>query len=81
MRFPVVSSWICGPEILHTMTWLDRWPDADDRTRIVFIAQGTTRAELKEIIELLDRMSARTHKARERGRLTREQAAVYKAES
>jgi G3E family GTPase len=60
--------------ILHTMTWLDRWPDADERSRIVFIAQGTTRAELKEIIEMLDRMSARTYKARERGRLAREQA-------
>jgi G3E family GTPase len=60
--------------ILHTMTWLDRWPDADERTRIVFIAQGTTRAELKEIVEMLDRMSARTFKARERGRIAREQA-------
>jgi G3E family GTPase len=60
--------------ILHTMTWLDRWPDADERTRIVFIAQGTTRAELKEIVEMLDRMSARTFQARERGRIAREQA-------
>jgi len=60
--------------ILHTMTWLDRWPDADERSRIIFIAQGTTRAELKEIIETLDRMSARTYKAREKGRLVREQA-------
>jgi len=60
--------------ILHTMTWLDGWPDADERSRIVFIAQGTTRAELKEIIEMLDRMSARTYKAREKGRLAREQA-------
>jgi len=58
--------------ILHTMTWLDRWPDADERSRIVFIAQGATRAELKEIIEMLDRMSARTFKAREKGRLARE---------
>jgi G3E family GTPase len=60
--------------ILHTMTWLDRWPDADERTRIVFIAQGTTRAELKEIVELLDRMSVRTFKARERARVARAQA-------
>ena len=60
--------------ILHTMTWLDRWPDADERSRIVFIAQGTTGAELKEIIGMLDRMSARTSKAREKGRLAHEQA-------
>ena len=26
--------------LLHTMTWLDRWPDNDHRTRIVFITQG-----------------------------------------
>jgi G3E family GTPase len=60
--------------ILHTMTWLDRWPDQDQRTRIIFIAQGTTRAELKDLIEMLDRMSARTYKAREKGRLAHEQA-------
>lgn len=59
--------------LLHTMTWLDKWPDADDRTRVVFITQGIVRAKLKEVIELLDRMSARTFKARERGRLAREQ--------
>ena len=25
--------------LLHTMTWLDRWPDDDQRTRIVFIVK------------------------------------------
>jgi len=54
--------------LLHTMTWLARWPDADERTRIVFIVQGIAAGELKDMIELLDRMSARTFKARERGR-------------
>jgi G3E family GTPase len=67
--------------ILHTMTWLERWPDADERTRIVFIAQGTTRAELKDMIETLDRMSARTYKARERGRLAHEQATKDEAKT
>jgi len=56
--------------LLHTMTWLDRWPDADQRSRIVFITQGIPRASLKDVIELLDRVSARTFKARERGRRT-----------
>ncbi len=60
--------------LLHTMTWLDRWPSADVRTRIVFITQGIVRDRLKEIIELLDRMSARTFAARERGRLARDTA-------
>ncbi len=54
--------------LLHTMTWLERWPDSDRRTRIVFITQGIPRDSLKDIIDLLDRVSARTFKARSRGR-------------
>ena len=54
--------------LLHTMTWLDRWPDSDHRTRIVFITQGIPRDSLKDIIDLLDRVSSRTFKARARGR-------------
>jgi hypothetical protein len=46
------------------MTWLDRWPDADQRTRIVFITQGVVRATLKDMIEMLSRVAARTAKAR-----------------
>lgn len=57
--------------LLHTLTWLDQWPDADTRTRVVFITQGIVRNRLKEIIELLDRMSKRTFEAREKGRLAR----------
>ena len=54
--------------LLHTMTWLDRWPDGDHRTRIVFITQGIPKENLKDIIDLLDRVSSRTFKARMRGR-------------
>ena len=57
--------------LLHTMTWLEAWPDADQRTRVVFITQGVVRDKLKEVIELLNRMSERTFKARENGRLAR----------
>ena len=57
--------------LLHTLTWLDQWPDADERTRVVFITQGIVRERLREIIELLDRMSKNTFEARERGRLAR----------
>jgi G3E family GTPase len=60
--------------LLHTMTWLDRWPDADQRTRIVFITQGVPRESLKDIIDLLDRVSSRTFKARARGREAHEAA-------
>jgi G3E family GTPase len=60
--------------LLHTMTWLDHWPDKDENTRIVFITQGITGNELREIVELLDRVGARTFKARERARLVQEAA-------
>ncbi|MGB9114372.1 CobW family GTP-binding protein [Bradyrhizobium sp.] len=50
--------------LLHTMTWLEQWPDADHRTRVVFITQGVVQAALKDMIEMLDRIAARTAKAR-----------------
>ena len=60
--------------LLHNLTWLDHWPDSDQRTRVVFITQGIALNNLKEMIELLDRMSKRTFEAKERGRLEREKA-------
>jgi G3E family GTPase len=53
--------------LLHNMTWLAKWPDADQRTRIVFISQGIASVDLRDMVELLDRVSARTFKARHRG--------------
>jgi G3E family GTPase len=64
--------------LLHTMTWLDRWPDADQRTRIIFITQGIPRDSLRDIVDLLDRVSSRTFKARERGRKAHEAARATK---
>jgi G3E family GTPase len=55
--------------LLHNLTWLEKWPSADERTRIVFITQGIARDKLKDVVEILDRMSKRTFAARERGRL------------
>ena len=60
--------------LLHTMTWLDRWPDGDHRSRIIFITQGIPRDSLRDVIDLLDRVSARTFKARDRGRKAHEVA-------
>ena len=57
--------------LLHSMTWLEKWPSADQRTRLVFITQGIARSKLKEIIDLLDRMSERTYAAREKARQAR----------
>ena len=52
--------------LLHNLTWLDRWPDADRRSKIVFITQNFERAEVESMIELIDRVSARTAAARAR---------------
>jgi G3E family GTPase len=52
--------------LLHNISWLDRWPDADRRTRMVFITQNIDRASVEEMIALLDRVATRTAKARER---------------
>jgi G3E family GTPase len=60
--------------LLHTMTWLDQWPDSDHRTQVVFITQGIPRANLKDVIDLLDRVSSRTFRAREKGRQAMAQA-------
>lgn len=52
--------------LLHNISWLDRWPDKDRRTRIVFITQNIPRATVEEMIGLLDRVATRTARARER---------------
>jgi G3E family GTPase len=52
--------------LLHNLTWLDRWPDEDRRSKIVFITQGFDRSEVEDMIALLDRVAARTAAARAR---------------
>ena len=52
--------------LLHNLYWLERWPDADRRTRIVFITQNIPKATIEEMIALLDRVATRTATARER---------------
>jgi G3E family GTPase len=53
-------------QLLHTISWLDRWPDADRRSKIVFITQGFERAEVEDMIAVLDRVATRTAAARKR---------------
>jgi G3E family GTPase len=50
--------------LLHNLSWLSQWPDADHRTRIVFITQGIPPEELAELVNLLDRVAQRTANAR-----------------
>ena len=52
--------------LLHNLTWLERWPDADRRSRVVFITQGFDRAEVEDMIAVLDRVATRTAAARAR---------------
>ena len=52
--------------LLHNLTWLERWPDTDRRSRIVFITQGFDRAEVEDMIAVLDRVAERTAAARSR---------------
>ncbi len=52
--------------LLHNLTFLERWPDADRRSKIVFITQGFDRAEVEDMIGLLDRVATRTAAARAR---------------
>jgi G3E family GTPase len=53
-------------QLLHNLTWLDRWPDADRRSKIVFITQGYDRADVEDMIAVLDRVASRTAAARAR---------------
>jgi G3E family GTPase len=52
--------------LLHNLSWLERWPDADRRSKIVFITQGFDRADVEDMIAVLDRVAARTADARSR---------------
>jgi G3E family GTPase len=52
--------------LLHNLSWLERWPDADHRSKIVFITQGFDRADVEDMIALLDRVATRTAAARAR---------------
>jgi G3E family GTPase len=52
--------------LLHNLSWLERWPDADRRSKIVFITQGFDRADVEDMIALLDRVATRTAAARAR---------------
>jgi G3E family GTPase len=56
--------------LLHNIAWLDRWPDGDRRTRIVFIVQNIKRQTVEDMIGLLDRVARRTAKAREKAAQT-----------
>lgn len=53
-------------QLLHNLAWLDRWPDDDRTSKIVFITQGYDRADVEDMIAVLDRVASRTAAARAR---------------
>lgn len=52
--------------LLHNLVWLEKWPDDDRRSRIVFITEGIRRNDLEEMVSLLDRVAHRTAAAKAR---------------
>ena len=52
--------------LLHNLSWLERWPDQDRRSKFVFITQGFDRTEVEDMIAVLDRVATRTAAARAR---------------
>jgi G3E family GTPase len=52
--------------LLHNLSWLAGWPDEDRRSKLVFITQGFDRAEVEDMIAVLDRVATRTAAARAR---------------
>ena len=65
--------------LLHNAVWLDRWPDEDRRTRIVFITKNMPPRDLEEMVTLLDRVATRTAAARARAAASLEEEAVGEA--
>jgi len=53
-------------QLMHSLSWLDRWPGPDRRTRIVFITMDQAAQEIETLIEDIERLSARTRAVRER---------------
>lgn len=46
-------------QLLHRLAWLDDWPSADRRTRIVFIALESAADQVEELFEAIRRMVRR----------------------
>jgi len=49
--------------IFHSLEWLERWPSADRRSRIVFITRGIDQAHIEDSFALVERIARRTAEA------------------
>ena len=50
--------------LLHNVTWLKEWPFPDRKSRFVLIAAGIGTEQLRDMVELLDRIATRSAAAR-----------------
>ncbi|MGE5722326.1 MAG: CobW family GTP-binding protein [Sphingomonadales bacterium] len=50
--------------LLHNLTWLKGWPFPDRQSRFVVIAAGIATDQLRDMVELLDRIATRSAAAR-----------------
>jgi G3E family GTPase len=50
--------------LLHNITWLKEWPFPDRKSRFVLIAAGIATEQLRDMVELLDRIATRSAAAR-----------------
>lgn len=55
-------------QLLHSISWLDNWPTADHRTRIIFITSESNAKEVKSLISDIERFCDRTQKLQDRHR-------------
>lgn len=54
-EFPDTPAVIHGVQhAFHPVQWLERWPDGDRRTRIVFITRNIGRAAVERVLDALD---------------------------
>lgn len=53
-------------QLVHSLSWLERWPSDDHRTRIVFITMDQGGEEIAALVEDIERLSQRTRALRER---------------
>lgn len=52
--------------LVHRLAWLDRWPDADRRSRLVIITMDLPGDEVAGLLEMAERLARRTRDARQR---------------
>ena len=50
--------------LLHDVAWLERWPNADRRTRLVFVTLEHTRDAMEDLLDTVQRFAAGAARAR-----------------